>query len=104
MLKVLEAVAYLGAFILYLTPAIIADMRAREDAFALTIVNVLLGWTIVGWFAALVWARHPVSEKRLSNVARRTRRAIARVTIDAIVARAGHRGLRSRRGVRKQAG
>jgi hypothetical protein len=88
MLKLLEAVAYFAALLVYLAPAIIADMRKREDALAITVVNVVLGWTIVGWVAALVWARHPVSERRLTRAAKRTRRAIARVTIGAIVARA----------------
>lgn len=92
MLKLLEAVAYLAALLLYLAPAIIADMRKREDVLAITVVNVLLGWTIVGWVAALVWARHPVSERRLARATKRRRRAIARVTIGAIVARASGSG------------
>jgi hypothetical protein len=55
-------------------------------------VNVLLGWTVIGWFAALIWARHPVSDRRLKHFAKRAHRAVARVTIDAIVARAECRG------------
>ncbi len=88
MSKILEGAVFLGAMVLYLAPAIIADARGRQDAFAVTMVNVLLGWTIVGWFAAYVWARHPISERRLSHVAKNTQRAIARVTIDSIVTRA----------------
>ena len=96
MIKLLVALGYLAALLLYLAPAIIADMRKREDALAITVVNVLLGWTIVGWVAALVWARHPVSERRLTRAAKRARRAIARVTIGAIVARARANGPGSR--------
>lgn len=88
MLKVIEGAVLLGALMLYLVPAMIADAREREDAFAVTMVNILLGWTVIGWFAALIWARHPVSERRLKHFARRAQRAVARVTIDAIVARA----------------
>lgn len=91
MLKVLEGAIYVGAFMLYLAPAMIADARGRNDAFAVTMVNVLLGWTVVGWFAAFVWARHPVSERRLSHVAKKARRGIARRTIGAIVARSRNR-------------
>ncbi|WP_275426843.1 superinfection immunity protein [Paraburkholderia sp. C35] len=65
----------------------VADAREREDAFALTIFNVLFGWTVVGWIAAYVWARHRVSEKRLANVVSSKRRALGRVTIAKIVAR-----------------
>jgi positive regulator of sigma E activity len=87
----LETMLYLVALLLYLAPAIVADMRAREDALAITIVNVLLGWTVVGWIAAFVWARHPVSERHLSRVAKSTRRAMAKVTIGALVARSRRR-------------
>jgi hypothetical protein len=88
MLKITEGVVFVGALLLYLAPSIIADARERKDAFAVTMVNILLGWTVVGWFAALVWARHPVSDRRLKQFAKRAHRAVARVTIDAIVARA----------------
>ncbi|MFM0016645.1 superinfection immunity protein [Paraburkholderia sediminicola] len=88
MLKIIEGVVLLGALMLYLVPAMIADARDREDAFAVTMVNILLGWTVIGWFAALIWARHPVSDRRLKQFAKRAQRAVARVTIDAIVARA----------------
>ncbi|NPT47553.1 superinfection immunity protein [Paraburkholderia sp. 1N] len=91
MLKVIEAAVFLGALVLYLVPAMIADAREREDAFAVTMVNILLGWTVIGWLAALVWARHPVSDRRMKHFARRAQRAVARVTIDAIVARAESR-------------
>ncbi|MFM0155239.1 superinfection immunity protein [Paraburkholderia sediminicola] len=91
MLKIIEGAVFLGALMLYLVPAMIADAREREDAFAVTMVNILLGWTVIGWFAALVWARHPVSDRRMKHFARRAQRAVARVTIDAIVARAGSR-------------
>ncbi|ASV98388.1 superinfection immunity protein [Paraburkholderia aromaticivorans] len=88
MLKIVEGAALLGALMLYFAPAVIADARNRDYAFALTMVNVLLGWTIIGWFAALIWARQPVSDRRLKHFAARAQRAVARVTIDAIVARA----------------
>jgi hypothetical protein len=87
MLKILEAAVEVGAVMLYLAPAMIADGREREDAFAVTMVNVLLGWTVVGWFAALWWARHPVTKHSLKHFTRRAQRKVAKVTIDALVAR-----------------
>jgi hypothetical protein len=88
MLKILMGGAYIAALIVYLAPSMIADARGRNDALLVTMVNILLGWTVIGWFAALAWARHPVSERRMASVAKRARRAVARVTIDSIVARA----------------
>ena len=82
-----EGVVLLAAVVAYFLPAIVADAREREDAFALTIFNVLFGWTVIGWIAAFVWARHRVSDKRLANLASNTRRSLGRVTIAKIVAR-----------------
>jgi hypothetical protein len=42
-------------FIVYFLPAIIANRR-HPNATAITVVNLFLGWTLVGWVAALVWA------------------------------------------------
>lgn len=91
MLQILKDVALVGAIMLYLVPSIEADTRERDDASAITLVNVLLGWTVIGWFAALSWARRPVSESQLAHVTAGARRAIARATIARIVARAGNR-------------
>ena len=84
--------AFVGALMLYLAPAIVADARERKDAFAVTIVNIVFGWTVVGWFAALVWARHPISDRRLTHVAKKTKRAVACFTIDALVSLVRSRG------------
>ena len=39
---------------LYFLPTIIG--RNKADAGAIFLVNLLLGWTVVGWIAALIWA------------------------------------------------
>jgi hypothetical protein len=43
MLKIIEGAVFLSALMLYLVPTMIADAREREDAFAVTMVNILLG-------------------------------------------------------------
>ena len=40
--------------LLYFLPTIIA--RDKADLTAIFLVNLLLGWTIIGWFIALIWA------------------------------------------------
>jgi hypothetical protein len=42
--------------ILYFLPAIIAFARSKRDAGAILVLNLLLGWTAIGWVIALVWA------------------------------------------------
>jgi hypothetical protein len=42
---------------LYLAPMAGAHDRAHPNALRISLLNVFLGWTVVGWVAALVWAR-----------------------------------------------
>jgi hypothetical protein len=45
----------IGLF-LYFIPAIVARRREHHNAGAITVLNVFLGWTLLGWVIALVWA------------------------------------------------
>lgn len=38
---------------IYLTPLLIAYKRAHHQIGAIAVINVLLGWTVVGWIVAL---------------------------------------------------
>jgi hypothetical protein len=93
MLELLKGALFLGAIMLYLIPSIEADACQHNDAFTITLVNVLLGWTVIGWVAAFMWARRPLSKRRLKRVARKGRLARARTTIGKIVADAKRRSL-----------
>lgn len=48
--------AALIGFLLYWLPTFVAGKRRVSPLAAIAWVNFLLGWTIVGWFAALIWA------------------------------------------------
>ena len=50
----LGAAAAVG--VLYLVPAIVAGLRRHRHASAIGLLNILLGWTVLGWIVALVWA------------------------------------------------
>jgi len=41
---------------LYLLPLLVALNRNHHNTTAIGVVNVVLGWTLIGWLAALVWA------------------------------------------------
>jgi hypothetical protein len=43
-------------FALYFLPSIIAFARSKRDAVSILVLNLLLGWTAIGWVIALVWA------------------------------------------------
>lgn len=40
----------------YFAPAIVAQVREHRSSLAIGALNLLLGWTLLGWVAALVWA------------------------------------------------
>ena len=41
---------------LYLIPGSVAYDRKHRDKWAIIVLNILLGWTFLGWVGALVWA------------------------------------------------
>ncbi len=43
-------------FLIYLAPAIIAIVREHQNAMPIIAVNLLLGWTFLGWVAPLAWS------------------------------------------------
>lgn len=43
-------------FIPYFLPTIIAFVRRKDSAAGILILNLFLGWTLIGWIGALVWA------------------------------------------------
>lgn len=43
-------------FAAYFAPALIARFRHRPNGGAIFAFNLLLGWTVIGWVVALVWA------------------------------------------------
>ena len=43
-------------FVLYFTPTIVAVNNDSPQTQAVMVLNLFLGWTLVGWVMALVWA------------------------------------------------
>lgn len=56
------ALGMIGIFILscliffYFLPAYIAGVRRHRHFKAILLINILTGWTFLGWAAALVWS------------------------------------------------
>lgn len=44
------------AFGMYFLPLIVAALRKHRQLPAIAMVDILLGWTVLGWIGALVWA------------------------------------------------
>ena len=41
---------------LYFLPAVVAKLRAHHQRGAILTLNILLGWTLLGWVVSFVWA------------------------------------------------
>lgn len=48
--------------ILYFVPTVVAASRGHRQAGAIFALNLFLGWTLIGWVAALVWSLAAQSE------------------------------------------
>ena len=40
----------------YIAPFAVAAGRDHPSTTAILVFNLVLGWTVIGWFAALAWA------------------------------------------------
>lgn len=49
-------VAILCSVIFYFVPAIVAGLRDHRSVWAIFVLDLLLGWTVLGWIVALVWS------------------------------------------------
>ena len=45
-----------GSAIVYFIPTMIGYDKHKRNAGAIFALNILLGWTFIGWVVALVWA------------------------------------------------
>jgi Superinfection immunity protein len=43
-------------FVMYFLPSILALARSKRDLLGIVLLNFFLGWTMIGWVVALVWA------------------------------------------------
>lgn len=44
------------ALSVYLMPSLVAISRKHRNSGAIFVLNLLLGWSVLGWIAAIVWA------------------------------------------------
>ena len=43
-------------FAAYFLPALIAFLRQHRNMLAIFLLNLLLGWTALGWVGSLIWS------------------------------------------------
>lgn len=50
------AIVLLFLGLLYFLPTVIAASKGHHNTGAIFALNLLLGWTVLGWIAAFVWS------------------------------------------------
>ena len=54
----------LGGILLYLTPTIVAANGRRPNTGVIAAINILTGWTFLGWVVAFIWSLAAVPKTR----------------------------------------
>lgn len=44
------------AIAIYVLPTVVAKMNNRPNFKSIFLLNLLLGWSLIGWGVALIWA------------------------------------------------
>ena len=52
----LDMIAITSIFAVYFLPSFIAFSRQHKNKIAIFLLNLLLGWTVLGWVGSLVWS------------------------------------------------
>lgn len=52
------------AIFVYLLPTFVALQRKHVNTTAICVLNILVGWSFIGWVAALVWALVKSGDKK----------------------------------------
>ena len=47
---------WLIGLVMYFIPTIVAHFKRKANFTSILLLNFFLGWTILGWVGALVWA------------------------------------------------
>ncbi len=42
--------------VVYFVPSIVGYSNKKKNSQAILVLNFFLGWTIIGWIVALIWA------------------------------------------------
>ncbi len=55
-LGLLEILLVVLIFGFYFLPTLIAFLKQHKNKLAIFLLNLLLGWTVLGWVVSLVWS------------------------------------------------
>lgn len=47
---------FIFSLLIYFLPSMIAEAKKKKNRAAISVLNFFLGWTMIGWVIALIWA------------------------------------------------
>ena len=56
-----------SGLLIYMLPSIVAVGNNRMNTGAICLLNIFLGWTLIGWVGALVWASTKAPKPKEAN-------------------------------------
>jgi hypothetical protein len=65
--SLLAMIAIFVAVLIYLLPSTIAFARSHHNAVPILLTNLFLGWTFIGWVAALIWSTTATAQLPVTN-------------------------------------
>jgi len=67
-LGILSVISLLVIGFIYFIPSIIAQKRQHHNRNAIFVLNLFLGWSLIGWAISLSWALTRVESKFSPNL------------------------------------
>ncbi|MBA1217275.1 superinfection immunity protein [Pseudomonas fulva] len=55
------------AALIYFTPAVIAWIRRHPNRVSIFLLNLMLGWTFIGWLVALIWSASAIRRRSMDE-------------------------------------
>ena len=68
------------ALVVSLVPVLVAFARGAQHKGPIAVISLLLGWTVVGWLAAFIWAC--VSPNKFGKIRVRTPRGVVSMSVE----------------------
>lgn len=59
-LDVRSRMILIAGVLFYFIPWVVAIVRSHPRRGAIALLTLLLGWTVIGWIIALIWAAKPI--------------------------------------------
>lgn len=63
----MSIILVLIAIVLYFAPWLHAAAKGHPNSTAILVLNLFLGWTLIGWVGALIWSVSRSSTKVVSG-------------------------------------